>query len=92
MWRAPEPLDALVSLGDHLGQGRRGAVGQLHGLAAGPQPSTGFSSGAYAGGARPPVRTAGLPARPASRCCDGRATRPTARLPPPTKEHLVKRA
>jgi hypothetical protein len=36
MWRVPDPLDALAGLGHHLGQARRGEVGQLDGLEAGP--------------------------------------------------------
>jgi hypothetical protein len=37
MRRPSDPLDALVGLGDGLGQGRCGEVGQLDGLEAGPQ-------------------------------------------------------
>jgi hypothetical protein len=35
--RPSDPLDALMGLVDHLGQGGTGEVGQLHGLEAGPQ-------------------------------------------------------
>jgi hypothetical protein len=46
MWCLADPLDAAVGLVDHLGQCRRCEVGELDGLEAGPQPSTGFNSGA----------------------------------------------
>ena len=35
--RAADALDAAVGLVDHLGQDKRGEVGQLHGLQARPQ-------------------------------------------------------
>jgi hypothetical protein len=35
--RPSDPLDALMGLVNHLGQGATGEVGQLHGLEAGPQ-------------------------------------------------------
>jgi hypothetical protein len=38
LWGAANPLDALMSLVDHLGEGRAGEVGQLDGLEVGPQP------------------------------------------------------
>ena len=37
MRRAADSLDAPLSLGDHLGQGRVGEVGEFHGLEARPQ-------------------------------------------------------
>src|SRR5215217_9374197 len=50
MWRPADPLDALVGLGDHLGQGRREVrLANSTAFRLDHSPSVGFSSGAYAG-------------------------------------------
>ena len=44
--RAADPLDALVGLPDHLGQGRAGELASSTALRLDHRPSTGLSSGA----------------------------------------------
>jgi len=79
--RLTDPLDALVGLVDHLGQGRDGEIGQLHGLEAGPQALNRVELRGV-GGQALEYQPGPLGADPGAwRCCSVRAGRPTAAWP-----------